>query len=409
MNVAAITGAVNPLALAEVVLGRKINWRRVANPEKLLARILETPLEDLFDGNRGSPIFALQQAIRRLYAERDMPRVGDPDFPIPGLDDIQLRQDISIELEKKVKAALLALYTETEYPGASWQDIGDFFEEGTEFADPIQGAIGDCWLISALASVAWSRPYAIVHRNRTTGASQGDFVDAIDIQSTATETATIEVGEKIPVWDGGNFPLYGRSSEAGEIWPGLYEKAFAKLRTSNQTDKPNFAALNGGDCVDASARLVPGLKAKYYATAPSSADQLWSTLIANSIGNPGNSGRLIFERAGRTVNPMTAWTYAVSSDAPDSIDYGPSGIVAWHCYSVLGWIAPTVRLLRDSIRYIVLRNPWGFHEGVVDVYDGNWNANDQGWMRSTPLNANGVFAMEIKTFRRYFAGLGVAA
>lgn len=403
-----MAGVINPYALTEVLLGKRVNWRRIRSPIGLVSRTLETPAEDLFDGGRGSPIFALQRALYRRRHDFTLefgPLGEDP--PIPGLDQLDFRRDISIELKKRATEIFLALFTETEHPNATWLDIGDFFEEGTEFSDPIQGAIGDCWLIAALASVAWSRPYAIVQRNRATGPDSNAFVDAIDLQATPTQVVTYEVSEKLPIWNGTTWPVYGRSSEPGEIWPGIYEKVFAKLRTGNQTDKPNFASLHVGSGVDACVRLVPGLSAGGLATQSSSADDLWEALTTNCVSNPGNSSRFVVQRAGRTVNPMTASTYAKASDAPDPIDYGASGIVGWHCYSVLGWLS--TRLLGASGRYIVLRNPWGLHEGVVDVADGQWNAYEQTWMRSTPLSSNGVFAMTIESFKRHFAVLSVAS
>jgi Calpain family cysteine protease len=44
--------------------------------------------------------------------------------------------------------------------GTTWLDPGTFLDEGTEFFDPVQGGLADCWLIAALAAVAWARPYA---------------------------------------------------------------------------------------------------------------------------------------------------------------------------------------------------------------------------------------------------------
>jgi len=404
--------AINPYALTEVLLERKVNWSRIADPIKLVSRTLETPAEDLFDGDRGSPIFATN-GIHRDDTPRSKDGLqGKIERPLDKLPSLKLRPGMSERLIDRLRDLVLLRpeFGETEYPGAVWQDIGDFFEEGTEFADPVQGALGDCWLIAAIASVAWTRTYAIVQRNRTIGSGNQDFVDAIDLAYAANDVRRYEVSEKLPVWQGTSLQLYGRSAETGEIWPGIYEKAFAKLRTGNLTDKPDLRALGGGDPVDACVKLLPGTSASYRWTNGLSADQLWKAVTQNSIGNPGNANPTLFARAGRTINPLTAWTYGAAKDAPDPIAYdADSGIVACHAYSVLGWIAPAGHLLGKQSRYVVLRNPWGMHEGRVDVLSGNWPALDQTWIRSTPLNTGGVFAMKIETFKKYFAGLGVAA
>jgi Calpain family cysteine protease len=426
----AYTGAVNPFALVEVLMKRKVDWNRVSDPVEFVARKLDTPAKKLFDGGEASPIILDKKTTRpfvdMLPEEAKSPKAAGPKADQIEAPDPQRKKsakpNVALDIHSRLSPALrnrlaeilipLPRLEETEYPGAHWVDIGDFFEEGTEFADPVQGALGDCWLIAALSSVAWSRPYAVIQKNRATGSTQEQFVDRIDIGNLGS-IASYELTERLPVTDTGHFPLYGRSSESGEIWPGMYEKAFAKLRTGNLTDKPDFRALNGGDPVDASARLVPGLTAHYTGNSSTSANNLWSLLLSNSIANPVSSGPIDFliGRSGRTVNPMTAWTYGKASDAPDSIAYdNETRIVGCHAYSVLGWMSSTRRILsRLSDRYIILRNPWGMYEGLVDVATGSWDAFDRSWMRSTPLNAGGVFAMKIESFKKYFAGIGVAS
>ncbi len=51
-------GAINPYALAEYKLGRTVNWKRIAEPRKLLEETLGMPYEKLFDPREKSPLFA---------------------------------------------------------------------------------------------------------------------------------------------------------------------------------------------------------------------------------------------------------------------------------------------------------------------------------------------------------------
>lgn len=44
--------------------------------------------------------------------------------------------------------------------GGQWADIGSFFREAAEYFDPIQSGLADCWLVSAMSSIAWATPYA---------------------------------------------------------------------------------------------------------------------------------------------------------------------------------------------------------------------------------------------------------
>ncbi|WP_242107970.1 C2 family cysteine protease [Luteimonas aquatica] len=436
MNSNFLGGAINPYALAETVIGKRVEWNKLERPLELLEKTLGTRADRLFDGGKGSPVFALQQSLlspaarpgrtaksaRAATAKTPAKARNGTAAALPAFK-ANLSEQISPALRKHlvdiVTPVLIPQLRTTEYSGATWSDPGDFFEEGTEFGDPVQGAVGDCWLIAALASVALSRPYAIVQRNRTTGPGNDAFVNAIDIADTSATTKRFEVTENVPVNTGTGAPRFARSAEAGEIWPGVYEKAFAKFRSGNLTDKPDILVLHGGDCVDASARLVPGTVAHYTQTSTSSADALWQQLRDNCIATPTAAGALepVFGRlrSGRTINPMTAWTYATAADAPDPIAYdGSTGIVGWHCYSILGWITRTSLPVvfgqpARTQRYIVLRNPWGQHEGLVDTLAADWRSHETSWIRATPLNTGGVFAMTIESFKRYFAGLGVAS
>jgi hypothetical protein len=49
-------------------------------------------------------------------------------------------------------------------PNCSWRDMGHF-KDTTQYNDPVQGAVGNSWLIAAIFAVAWADPYAIVHCN----------------------------------------------------------------------------------------------------------------------------------------------------------------------------------------------------------------------------------------------------
>lgn len=422
MSEETLGGAINPYALTEAVIGKRVDWERLDRPLELVERTLGLPASQLFNPGKGSPVFALQKAVQQPGGVVAMAKATHS-----ATERKRMMLDVSPSLNPALREKLADLLvpadptlTETEYPNATWSDPGDFFEEGTEFGDPVQGAVGDCWLIAALSSVAWSRPYAILQRTRATGPNSEQFVDAVTFGVAPGSTKTFEVTENVPVHNGSGKPVFARSSEAGEIWPAVYEKAYARLRSGNTTDKPDIKTLHGGNCVDACVKLVPGLAGQGMATVTTSADDLWKALTANCISNPPQVTPTIFKvKGGRTVNPLTAWTYAKAEDAPDTIAYdATTGIVGWHCYSVLGWVSVTtlgiaqgpggLPVQPQTHRYIVLRNPWGQHEGKVDVLSGDWTVHDRSWWRKTPLNTGGLFAMKIEAFKKYYGGLGIA-
>jgi hypothetical protein len=139
----------------------------------------------------------------------------------------------------------------------------------------------------------------------------------------------------------------------------------------------------------ATAQLNGGSRS-YFDTASRSADDLWNILRSHCLSY-------------RTFHPMTAWTYSTGDASPDKVDYNSAHIVGSHCYTVLGWA------YRDCRRWIVLRNPWGTFEATADVLDATISLYDVSWWRPITLkNADGVFAMEISAFKKYFAGFGTA-
>jgi len=356
-------GVINPYALAEVMLKRKVNWKRVNAPQ-LLEKTLGTAYENLFDPKHDSPLYAGLNLNRKTMA---MERTDIP------------------SAAKGAHRALLDVRATTV-----WVDPGDFFEEGTELTDPVQGAVGDCYFIAALSAVAWARPYVIAQRNRATGTGQQNFVDMIEFFKAGKATK-VEVTELCPLQAPGNTYIYARSSEAGEIWPAVYEKAYAKWRTSDPGDQPNYASIAGGDPVGAIVQLT-NLAPTYIGNASLTAHDIWQKVRANSISM-------------KTFNPMVAWTYS-TSPSPD-VNYNTAHLVANHAYTVLGWA------FANNQEYVVLRNPWGTYEGTLNVLGGAWVAWDQPyyggtgfWRTISMATADGVFALSSDTFKKYFAGFG---
>ncbi len=389
--------AINPYALAEQVIGRPIRWDQVFEDDRLLEACLQTPAEQLFDPAHASLLYA----GHRLDADHNLTPIDDGELE-QNLEELDIPgMPVPPELEmfelhpERVRETLRDLLTAPERQGpddpwtpkqGEWKDVGDFFEEAAEPTDPKQGALGDCYLIAALSAVAWARQDLILHRTRRTDTGQQNFVDQIDFHKNGS-TERIEVTERVPVRQGSDRCLYARSNEAGEIWPGVFEKAYAKWKTNNSTDQPDYRKISGGVGVFACAELTGG-KASYNWTTSHSADDLWHMVRQHSAGN-------------KTVHPMVASTYNSNRDAPGPVDYGAARLVACHVYTVLGWVYDS----RTGSKYIVLRNPWGYRVPTSNVLTGRWSSWDETYGRSQALGTNGVFALESNTFKQYFEDL----
>jgi hypothetical protein len=197
-------------------------------------------------------------------------------------------------------------------------------------------------------------------------------------------TMRVEITPKTLVDSYGGWVPYCRCSDDGEIWPQVYEKAFAKWATQDPTDEPDVTSTAWGDTGSALAQLN-GKTPYWYYTWDNTPDDLWGIVRENSV-------------AFKTVNPMAAWTFS-SGD-----QYNGSNIVANHAYTILGWA------WNNGKQYIVLRNPWGFNEpSGLNTYQGMLIFFDSSfWHYINMVGDDGVFALETEFFKVYFAGLAVS-
>jgi hypothetical protein len=484
------TGVASPYALAELVLRRRINWDSVPNRPALLEEILQTPYENLFDPTLGSPLYVGQNRNKDGSVSRSRPEfstetasdakrntntqaVSNLAELVDALGGKQLAEipvralasglggRLIVELGESLKARserfgrlfrpelIDILFPKLElgyHPaGMTWKDGGRFYNEAAEFFDPVQGAVGDCYLIAALSSVAWARPFTITDAARATGSDSESFSHRMTFYNNGTQQ-NFEVTDKILIDDNGNVP-FCRSSESGETWPSLYEKAYARMRLNEASDFPAIPNIAGGDPVGASAQLT-GLTPTYMWHSSFTAAEVLAAVQSHSS-------------QGRTTSPMTAWTYGDGAEA--DIAYRDANVVAGHAYSVLGSMrrnefrrdridirkelfpieipdvfppvpepGPFLQLssagltatrfaesnLIDHISikgvvpvdYLIVRNPWGFSEATgSSTTGGSHQARDVDWWRNVQLGSNGVFAIEVNAFHRYFAGIGFAS
>jgi hypothetical protein len=439
---------INPFALAELIAGQKIPWKQLPDVPRVLEDLLATPYEELFDPKYGGPLYiglrldgrggivpersplldvkppdrgndaegggvsdlSQYRTLRSVLNVADLKSILEWEITCFDLSlssrlklTVRLPQELrNLQLARALSPSVVrsitfdskvALEVDSGWtpPDGHWSTAGAFFHETAEFFDPIQGAVANCYYIAALSAIAWATPYRIAHLTRATGPSQEQFFDEVHFykpDSGGGIDKDIQVTEALPLTMGGDF-IYCRSSEAGETWPAVYEKAFAKLKTGTNTDMPDITQTAWGDCVKATAQLNGGTR-QYYDTASRSADDLWNILRSNCLSC-------------RTFNPMTAWTYSSGDDSPDHVDYSAAHVVGSHCYTVLGWAYTSCR------RWIVLRNPWGSFEATASVLDATISMYDVSWWRPITLKTtDGVFAMEISAFKKYFAGFGTA-
>lgn len=422
-------GVINPYALTEAITGRKFDWKD-AKSYQILEETLETNYSELFDIKFNSPLYAgleltKDNAVRALKSEDIKVRSTDKlesvnlsniktlnDLSATGIKNLNTISVKNARLDKgdvkvvlnipklnntinnrlitpSIKNIIFGQGNANGWTpaGTSWSDRGNFFNDVTEYNDPVQGAVGNCYFIAAIAAIAWATPYTIEHKVRATGTGETDRTNAIQFFTKGggkdAATRLVEVTDNTII-NAYNNPVYCRSNDAGEIWPAVYEKAFAKWITNVNHDKPDISQTAYGDPAKAVAQLTNKTPYYYYTSSRTGLD-LFGIVRENSMSF-------------KTFNPMVAWTYGSGKD------YTGSNIVGNHAYTVLGWST------FNNKNYIILRNPWGVtepnglnsYQGLISFFDGSF------WRPINMIGNDGVFALEINSFQYYFAALGVA-
>jgi len=212
-----------------------------------------------------------------------------------------------------------------------------FADAGPRLDDVVQGYVGDCYFLAALAAVAKVNPDKI----RQSVVDLGDGTFAVEFVR-GRRKHFVRVDADLPAWNWGGLAYADRGAD-GSIWVAIMEKAFAFFRYSDG----NYASLNGGWMHEANAAL--GIRSAHF--WPSGG----ATALAAWIKRELDNGR--------------ALTFAV---------YNPNGapLVGYHAYTIDG-----VELDENgNLQAIRLRNPWAI-DGAGD--DGR----DDGYVRITVQQA----------------------
>jgi calpain-15 len=291
-----------------------------------------------------------------------------------------------------------------------WIRVGDLkdghvklFESKIEPRDLTQGAVGDCWLVAALASAA-EHPACIRNAFLTPEANpRGKYrIRLFDDRTMAWKVITID--DLIPCDKESREPHFMQMN-GNESWAVLMEKAFAKMWGSYQ-------ALDGGSMNRAWIALTgdhafclhkkrPGLWER--SDEKYTNDNTWMILrrytaaksLVNAAANEMADGNA---RGGSGLN---------GEDVSDAL-----GLVVGHAYSILDvrelGLIPGLNLgagLLGRTKLIQLRNPWGVFE-----WKGAWSDGSKEWQDNPLVKArlrpkdedDGSFWMPWDDFCRLF-------
>jgi calpain-5 len=300
----------------------------------------------------------------------------------------------------------------------TWKRPKDFVRDPQLIVDKVtpqdldQGAIGDCWIISAMTGLATHQEYVDNVIPNDQSFEDGDYVGMFHFRFWQYgEWVDVVIDDLLPVYADDNTLVYCHNNkDHNEMFGALLEKAFAKLATCYQY-------LIGGNANDAMIDLTGGCH------------ETFDVDLSDGSDNDGKNN----------VDHETLWQVMFSShkmgslmasaiDVMEGADMESeleNGLVMGHAYCVLsvheilsnGGSYDTLREdlnsnknERDSIRLVKMRNPWGQKKS----FTGPWSAGKRDWRQvsdnirhklSVDEQLDGEFYMNYNDYKVIFSDI----
>uniref|UniRef100_A0A4W5S0B7 Calpain 9 n=1 Tax=Hucho hucho TaxID=62062 RepID=A0A4W5S0B7_9TELE len=281
----------------------------------------------------------------------------DPDFPACD-SSLYYSQSVPINFEWKRPGELC------ENP--------EFIVGGADRTDICQGALGDCWLLAAIASLTLHKETLA----RVVPNDQGfdrSYAGIFHFQFWQhNRWLDVVVDDRLPAVRNRLVLLHSASNN--EFWSALLEKAYAKLNGS-------YESLKGGSTLEAMEDFTGGVGETYETkSAP--------TDLFNIMKKAYDRGSMM----GCSIDI----TSSAESEAQTA-----SGLVKGHAYSITG--LEEVNYRGKKVKLIRIRNPWGQVEwnGAWSDESREWNVIDSSEKKRIFQNSmdDGEFWMEFEDFK----------
>jgi|MTBAKMStandDraft_1061839.scaffolds.fasta_scaffold29680_2 hypothetical protein len=257
----------------------------------------------------------------------------------------------------------------------AWEVYPGQYVRARKYDDPLQGDCDSCIALAGLSSMGWTNS-TFYDINPVVKIGNYNYYTIYFWPNSVRKT--VRVSERLCVEN--NQLRFASSKEAGELWPSIYEKAYAAFvkANHNSTTVDTFTMSTTAFGKNGKVTMEELTKLPFADPLISSIPDTYEIPDVYSFINQKSVG-------GKTAKPMIAWT-------PPGGD--TAGIKADHTYSVLGVV--------PGDNYIVLRDPKkGAPEPNLNVLN-NKVVTLGGVNIDLRILDDGIFALHKDTFANLF-------
>lgn len=254
-----------------------------------------------------------------------------------------------------------------------------FISEGISRFDVVQGELGDCWLIAAVANLTLDQKLFTLVVPTDQSFERGQYCGIFRFRFWQFgKWVEVVIDDRLPTRDGKL--LFMHSTDPDEFWSPLFEKAYAKLHGS-------YDALRGGTTCEAMVDLTGGLTEFFDVQTSDAPPNLFAI-----IKKASERGSLI----GCSIE---------AQDESQRENELPNGLIKGHAYSITSVLEIDVR--GRQLPMLRLRNPWS----GTSEWNGPWSDNSSEWSMigeyerkkiGLVFAADGEFWISFHDFRKNF-------